>query len=170
MGALELDFVRKRPSWTAWLMLAVGLALAGDAALRLAAAQEEVRQLERRLAGPRVVKAAPKEPMNDALRREFDAARHVLQELTLPWEALFAAVEASIDKDTALLAIEPDAGKGVVRISGEARDYLAILGFMRRLEPAGALAGVHLLNHQIREDVAERPYQFTLAASWRTGP
>jgi len=57
-----------------------------------------------------------------------------------------------------------------VRISGEARNYLAILNLMLRLEEPQVLTGVHLLNHQIREDVAQRPYQFTLAASWRAAP
>jgi Tfp pilus assembly protein PilN len=138
--------------------------------MRLVGAQDELERLQRNAAGPRVVKMAPKQPVNEATRREFDAARRILQELTLPWEPLFRAIESSLDKQTALLAIEPDAGKGMVRITGEARDYLAILAFMRRLEQAGALVAVHLLNHQIREDVAERPYQFILAASWRTAP
>ena len=170
MRALDLDFVRRRPTWPAWLLLAIGIAMAGDAAFSYLRAEDELAHLQRRQAGPRVAIAAPKEPVNEQTRRELDTARRILQELTLPWDPMFRAIEGSLGKDTALLAIEPDASKGSVRINGEARDYLAILGFMRRLEDGGVLAGVHLLNHQVREDTAERPYQFTLAASWRTSP
>jgi Tfp pilus assembly protein PilN len=167
---LDLDLVRRRPGWPGWLMLAVGVALAGDALFSYVGLRDETAQLERRRAGPQLSAKASTEPLTEQTRRELDAARQTLQELALPWEPLFRSIEASIGTDTALLAIEPDAGKRVVRISGEARNYLAILNLMLRLEEPQVLTGVHLLNHQIREDVAQRPYQFTLAASWRAAP
>jgi len=170
MRALDLDLVRRRPAWPAWLMLAIGIALAGDALVSYLGARDEFTQLQRRRAGVLPTVARAKEPVSEQTQRELDAARQTLQELALPWEPLFRAIEGSIDADTALLAIEPDAGKQVVRISGEARNYLAILEFMQRLEQPRVLTGVHLLNHQIREDVAERPYQFTLSAAWRAVP
>jgi Tfp pilus assembly protein PilN len=170
MRALDLDLVRRRPAWPAWLMLAIGIALAGDALVSYLGARDELTQLQQRRAGVLPTVARAKEPVSEQTQRELDAARQTLQELALPWEPLFRAIEGSIDADTALLAIEPDAGKQVVRISGEARNYLAILEFMQRLEQPRVLTGVHLLNHQIREDVAERPYQFTLSAAWRAVP
>ena len=170
MPALDLDFVLRRPTWPAWLLLAVGLVLAADALFGYISARDQIQDLQRRRAGPQLAAAAPKEPLSEQTRRELDAARQVLQELALPWDPLFRSIEASIGADTALLAIEPDAGKRIVRISGEARSYLEILNFMLRLEDLQVLTGVHLLNHQIREEVAERPVQFTLSASWRTLP
>jgi hypothetical protein len=170
MRALDLDLVRRRPAWPAWLMLAVGVALAGEALYDYANLSDELAQIERRRAGMQLAASKPKEPVSEQMQREIDAARQVLRELALPWEALFHSIEGAIGNDTALMAIEPDAGKRVVRVSGEARNYLAILSFMVRLEETQALTGVHLLNHQIRDDVAQRPYQFTLSASWRTLP
>jgi Tfp pilus assembly protein PilN len=170
MRALDLDLVRRRPAWPAWLMLAIGLALSAEAWFGYLDMHDEVDRLQNRRSPPQLTAAAPKEPVNEQTQRELDAARQILRELALPWEALFHAIEASTDNSTAMLAIEPDAGKRVVRISGEARNYLAVLNFMARLEKAQVLGGVHLLSHQIREDVAERPYQFTLAASWRAAP
>lgn len=170
MRALDLDLVRRRPAWPSWLMLMVGLALAGEALFGYMNLRDEFSQLERRRAGPQLSAARSKEPVNEQTQRELDAAQQILRELALPWEALFRSIEGALGSDTALLAIEPDAGKRVVRVSGEARNYLAILSFMVRLESSQALTGVHLLNHQIREDVAQRPYQFTLSASWSTLP
>lgn len=113
--------------------------------------------------------------IDEETRRELDNARQILTQLALPWEPLFGAIEAALTRDTALLAIEPDAAKGVVRISGEARNYPAILVLMRRLEQpvtghGVVLSGVHLLNHDVRDDVPERPLHYTLAARWSTSP
>lgn len=114
-------------------------------------------------------------PIDEETRRELDNARQILTQLALPWEPLFGAIEAALTRDTALLAIEPDAAKGMVRLSGEARNYPAILVLMRRLEQPVAghgvvLSGVHLLSHDVRDDVPERPLRYTVSASWSTGP
>lgn len=170
MRALDLDFVRRRPTWPAWLLLGAGAVLLGDAVLDTLRLHDEIGHWERRRGASSAPAPAPKEAVNEQTRRELGVARQALQELALPWEPLFRSIEASIGKDTALLAIEPDAGKRALRISGEARSYPAILGFMVRLEQAQVLSGVHLISHQLREDVAERPLQFTLVAGWRTEP
>ncbi len=170
MRALDLDLVRRRPAWPAWLMAAIGVALAADALFGYFSLRDEVEQLQHRRSAPRLAAAPAKEAVSEQTLRELNAAQQILRELALPWDALFGAIEAATDGSTAMLAIEPDAAKRVVRISGEARNYLAVLNFMGRLEKTPVLSGVHLLSHQIREDVAERPYQFTLSASWRTTP
>jgi Tfp pilus assembly protein PilN len=108
--------------------------------------------------------------MTEETRREFEAARKLLLELALPWERLFRSIEAAVDKDTALLAVDPDAAKQTLQVTGEARDYLAVLNFMARLEQDRTLTRVHLLSHEVREDAPEQPTQFTLAASWRAEP
>jgi hypothetical protein len=176
---LDLDLVRPGPAWPAWLLLIAGLALAVHSGLGYLALADQQAQLQQRSARPRPALATPTAAVSDETRREFTAAHQILRELALPWEPLFGLIEGALKADAALLAIEPDAGKGVLRIRGEARDYPAILAFMRRLEAPSqtlgaaapqVLSGVHLLNHEIREDVAERPYLFTLAASWRTAP
>lgn len=170
MRTLDLDLVRRRPAWPAWLMAAIGVALAAEALFGYFKLRDEFEQLQNRRGTPQLAAAVPKEPVTEQTQRELNAAQQILRELALPWDALFGAIEAATDGSMAMLAIEPDAGKRVVRISGEARNYLAVLNFMARLETVQVLGGVHLLSHQIREDVAERPYQFTLSASWRTSP
>ncbi len=170
MRALDLDLVRRRPAWPAWAMLALGVLLAAEAGFGVVRLRAEVEQLERRRAQPAVGSVSPKAPLSEPTRRELDAAKRVLQELTLPWEALFSAIEASDGNGTALLAIEPDAAKRSVRISGEARNYPAILAFMQRLEASPTLSGLHLLNHQMREQEAGRPVHFIVAASWKAAP
>jgi Tfp pilus assembly protein PilN len=169
MRTLELDLVRRRARWPGWLLALVGLALALDAGSTWLRLRDEAREAAQQGAA-RAVRTAPPEPMSEQTQREFDAARRVLAELAQPWEQLFRAIEGALDKDTALLAIEPDAGKQALQISGEARHYAAILRFMTRLESSGTLSRVHLLSHEVQDDAPERPTRFTLAASWRAAP
>lgn len=167
MRALRLDFARRAPRWPAWLLLGVGGVLLADALLERQRLQLEVAEQQRRLQGPRVARSAPKEALPEQTQREVDAARRVLQRLSLPWENLLHAIESAVDRDTALLSIAPDAERGELQLVGEARHFGAVLDFVDRLERAPALQQVHLLSHAVREDSPERPLQFTLAARWR---
>lgn len=151
-------------------MLIIGLALAVDAGFNHLRLSGEMDDMQRERGFQKNARPLAREPVSEQTQRELDAARHLLQELTLPWEELFRSIDAAVDRDTALLAIEPDAGKGAVRIVGEARDYLSILNFIVRLEAGQALTRIHLLNHEIREEIPERPYLFTLAANWKATP
>jgi Tfp pilus assembly protein PilN len=169
MRRIELELATARPRWPAWAMAAVGLLLAADAANTWLGLRAQWHDTLRRQ-GALPVRAAAAEPMTDETRREIESARRLLQELSLPWERMFRAVESAVGTDVALLAIEPDAAKQTLQVSGEARDYTAVLAFMARLEDGHQLQRVHLLSHEVRTDAPERPTQFTLSARWRAQP
>jgi Tfp pilus assembly protein PilN len=104
------------------------------------------------------------------MEAEMDYARGVLQQLDVPWDELFEAVEASTNEEVALLGIEPEPRQETVRIIGEAKSYPAVLEYTRRLEESAPLKGVHLQNHQIQTRDRERPVHFVLGATWRRQP
>jgi hypothetical protein len=170
MRRLELDFVKRARLWPLWLLLAIAVLFAFD----IARGYIDLRQ--RLAVGERPVEVEAPPPQADAeslpepVKRELDAARRVLHELSLPWGELFHSVEGAVGEDVAMLSVEPDAGRGQVRITGEARDYLAVLTLMARLEEAGTLTRVHLVSHEIREDDPHRPYYFALIGRWRSAP
>ncbi|WP_397448560.1 pilus assembly protein [Pseudomonas sp. NA-150] len=95
--------------------------------------------------------------------------RKVSQQLRRPWERLFAMLEGLPHNDVALLILTPDARKGQLRISAEARNLEAMLAFHRQLEASGELADVSLLNHEIDAQSPEHPVQFNLSATWEIG-
>ena len=169
MRRLDFDLVRRSARWPGWAVGVVGLALAVDATSQWLDLQHDV---DARAARGSLVaaRALPAEPMTEETRREYDAARRLLLELALPWDRLFRSIEGALGADTALLAVEPDAAKQVLQLSGEARDFQALLAFMARLEDDRTLTRVHLLHHELREDAVERPTAFTLAAHWRAAP
>ncbi len=104
------------------------------------------------------------------LQAEMSQARDVLQQLDVPWDRLFEAVETSTTPEVALLGIEPEPKQETVRIIGEAKTYQTVLAYTRRLEESTPLDGVHLQSHQIQTRDPEHPVHFVLGAAWRRQP
>lgn len=172
MKALDLDLLpRRRVPLAVWLMLLSGVVLVGDGLLRTAELRDELRDSLAAVSPPagrsRPGQAAALDP---ALARELRVAERAVEHLALPWDDLFRQVEAASYERVALLAIEPDAHKRELSITGEALDYLAVLTYVARLGERGMLTDVHLVRHEMREDAPQRPLQFTVAARWKAGP
>jgi len=160
MRRLELDFRRsgRRAGRAAWILLAAALAFAADLAWSWhsltgqIAQQESLARGSTRLAPGRL--AAPRHDQGlhaAAARRRTAAARDTLRRLSVPWDALFGALEAAQSERAWLLSIEPDVQNGTVTLTGEARDYLAALSYVANLESQKALSRVHLAKHETRQ-------------------
>lgn len=104
------------------------------------------------------------------LKTEVKRANAVLSQLALPWDKLFADLDASQRERVALLVIEPDTEKRVIKVTGEARDFAAMLGYITYLQGVPSLTHVYLQNHHIEQQSAERPVRFSLLASWAIKP
>jgi hypothetical protein len=176
MRALQLDYQRdgKPLPWLGQLLLATALAalvlLHGyyqDLKQRSAIWEAKVDHIAR-LSSSRV---RAERPLSEAMARaqmlEVQQANQVLRQLSLPWNALFKAVETSAGSDVALLALEPDTQKGTVRISGEAKHLDAVLDFVKRLGTREVFTSVFLQNHQLQQQDPQRPVRFTLLAVWK---
>ena len=179
MHLLMLDYInrRRRPGRTDIALLATGLlimALSAAAAawvfpsvVTLEAEQAAAHQQEIAIATP-----APPSAMVDTthLRAELNAANSVVGLMSLPWDALFGDIEASENAQVALLAVEPDPDKRTLLITAEAKNFDAMLAYMRRLQTRASLKDVYLKSHQIDLKSAEVPVRFVLAASWVVKP
>ena len=169
MRRIDFQFLPRTRQWPSWALLAVVLFLAFDAASNYLSLRRQLADSQRPPA------ARPARPVDDpaipeSTKRELDAARRIYQELALPWGALFRAVESATGPQAALLSIEPDAARGLVRITGEVKDYPSVIDFMKRLEATGVLERAHLVSHEVRDDQAQRPTFFALVAYWRANP
>ncbi len=108
--------------------------------------------------------------LNGDLGAEIRRANEVLNRITLPWDAMFQAVEWSSGKDVALLAMEPNAERHVVRISAEAKNIPAVMSYLRHLEEQKIFSTVYLQSHQVQQRSADKPVRFTLIATWGATP
>ena len=175
LPALALDFKRTpRPwAWIGVLLLVIGAAwlvqvLNTERALSGQIDLAEARQASMTRHGKMKPAQPPLDPL--ALQQQIQQANAILQQLALPWNALFQTLEATRDKDIALLSIQPDAAKHRVRIGGEAKSLETLLAYIARLEQGRVLNHVYLTSHEVRTQDAEQPVRFTLVANWVVQP
>ena len=169
---LDLDYAREPRSggWIGWLVLIAGLAAVATCSYALVDLTHRATELETRLAMAHrkpasVLQAAQREAQGSRTDETLKYADRVAGQLTLPWEALFRAVEHAGSPAVALLSLEPDAGRRSLRITAEAKDKGAMLGYLERLGADRTLLEVHLQEHEVQSD-ASRPVRFTVLASW----
>ena len=84
------------------------------------------------------------------------------RQLNTPWSALLDALEASLPDDVALVAIEPDAGQGSVRLQVEAKALDTLLAYARELRSIPLFADVNLVKHETNEQDGNRPMRLSL--------
>jgi hypothetical protein len=172
MAQLFLDYQRSNKPFpwagTVLLLLSSGLlALAGIYYQNLTEQTTywELKSGQFQKSAGRRAGSSPRE-IND-MAQEIKHANDVLNQITLPWDKLFQAVEWSSGKDVALLTIEPDAEKHVVKISGEAKNIEAALHYVKHLSDQEIFNSVYLQSHQVQEQNPEKPVRFALIASWK---
>ena len=169
MHRIDLDYM-PRSGTARWLGIVV-LALAALAGAKQVdtyiTAKHEVAQLETRISRIQSrseharVLALP-----ELTIREIRRANDVIEQIALPWDRLFRAVESAAGEKVALLGITPDQKSGIVEVAGEAADLGAMFDYVKRLQRQPSLARVYLLNQKLNERDAQRPVRFTVTASW----
>jgi hypothetical protein len=168
---ITVDFSgRRRPLTLAGSLLLVAGALA------TAAACVEYRRLDASRAGlelklAEVNRRTHRDPAQDARNAGLtDEAGHIAQQLGTPWTHLLAELEAASHdsaSDIALLSVEPDEAKHLVRVTGESRDLARVLAYLERLQSSALLRYPMLESHELRTDDPQRPVRFALSAEWR---
>jgi hypothetical protein len=168
LPSLDFEFVERRGAgWIGWALLVIGALFVADLARTYFTLRNEVPRIEARLTAENRTLPSEKPARNAATAEELTEARAVVARFAAPWPALFAAIEASRIDEVSLLTIEPEASSGHVVITGEARNYLAVLTYVARLEAQAGLGRVHLARHEVRETEPRRPVAFSISARWR---
>jgi len=97
-------------------------------------------------------------------------ANAVAHELARRWDGVFLAIEAASDTEVALLAIEPDGRKGIVRVTAEAKNKTAMLRYLTRLQVRQPLQHMLLEHHEVRVQEPDRPVRFVVSGEWEDMP
>ncbi len=175
MPPLYLDFVKQRPASRLGLgLMVLGVLLLSINLFFWAQLARESSLLKRQLNSLQAAKAlASAAQTNKAAQYVTANSNQLAVELALNglkpqvWNALLGQLESSITQDIALLSIEPNVQTGFVQLRAEAKDYPAILTYMTALDQTKALQEIHLMKHEIQQDVAGTPVSFVLSAVWR---
>jgi hypothetical protein len=173
MRALRLDYcATRRTRSVGAILLLIGALLASVALFEYRAVREELSMQQMKIAEIRQSakrtatgeRGAPGDVA--AAAQELKAAHQALQRLSFRWEDLFNALESAPADGVALLAVEPDPAKGLVKITAEARSAEDMLEYVERLQKADRLADVMLANHQLKTSDPLQPMRFVVVASW----
>ena len=177
-AAFRLDF-RQRPGVVARPLVAAVLvasllagAWVGERTWReaneLADARSQLERSSQRSMGktPRAKRSAPDADTLAAIKR----AAAVADQLEVPWDELFAALEAADARPLGLLGVAPNARDRSLRVNGEARTTAELLAYVERLAAQPALAQVHLVGYSTALRDGVPVVAFSLAASWRPRP
>lgn len=172
MHALRLDFVRpsRRSRSGGVLLLAAAAVAAFSVAFWRAELQSDALALESGLAklerhNTQSLTSVTMR-VDESVERDIHRANEIIDQIALPWDRLFHAVEgAAVDRVT-LLGITPDAKTGTVQVTAETADSEAMFDYVKRLKQQPELTNVYLLQHQREQHSATRPLRFVVTASW----
>lgn len=87
-------------------------------------------------------------------------------QLNLPWRELQDAVAAATPRSVALLALEPDARKHLLKITAETKNSDDMIAYIEELKQQELFSGVLLTRHEVNEQDPNRPLRFQLEAQW----
>jgi hypothetical protein len=174
MRALAIDYLRvgRRTFWARAVLAAVAIAFAIDTVYRYVALNSEIAAATASLARAKPTERSPRLPdrAQSHSAEEYTLARQTISRLAIPWERLFAALEAAHSERIVLIAIEPDAENRTVTVTAEAKDYLAALSYLANVAQQASLTRVHLLHHELRRQASPRPLLFSVSAAWKESP
>ncbi|MBC3873731.1 hypothetical protein [Undibacterium flavidum] len=87
-------------------------------------------------------------------------------QLNLPWNDLFGTLESATPSHIALLAIEPEAKKNLMKGTAEAKNSEDMIAYIRLLKQQKFFLDVILLKHEIMEQDINKPLRFQFLAQW----
>ncbi|MBT9520763.1 MAG: PilN domain-containing protein [Dechloromonas sp.] len=90
-----------------------------------------------------------------------------IMQLNLPWSQFLTAIEKNLSSNVALLGIDPNAERQIVRIEGEAKTAGDMIDFVEQLGRDPFFQDASLLRHQINDSDQNHPFRFTMEVSWR---
>ncbi|MBL0010219.1 MAG: PilN domain-containing protein [Nitrosomonas sp.] len=127
---------------------------------------EHLEKQQQQKTSPRTRGTPRVKEFSQEIRKEIIQANATLDQINLPWEALFDSIERAATEEIALLSLQPTVSNRTLRISGEAKNMSELLDFVEALERELTFENVHLLNYKIKQDNPHRPIVFLLTAAW----
>lgn len=176
MKQLDIDFV-ERPLWllpvtTRQRRILIGIGVAvGLAAM---AVVWQWHQLDQQLddtmqaiaqARLEIVARTPPPPTPLLLsEQQIVAINSAIGQLNTPWSALLDGFERVASDEIALLQIEPDHRRRLVKGVAETKDHQRMLNYLERLGAGAPFAGAIVTRQEVNEKDPNRPLRFMFEA------
>lgn len=178
MKPLRIDFSTPsfmRAVWltspVTWLFGIVGAGLCISMALHAASLQQKrqtlqdhLRQMQARLTAHRV----QSEPVikSTISENQVNAINAAVGQLNLPWGDVFNTIESATPVTIALLSLEPDAKRHLLKGWAEAKTTDDMIAYIESLRGQPFIQVVMLIRHEINEQDPNKPLRFQFEAQW----
>lgn len=152
-----------------WMLVALGLALGvgGMIAVRdltqLQGAHQATLEQRQAQADAHAAVAPRKLSISEA---QADAVNSAIQQLNLPWSSLLTAIERATPSTVALLELEPDAKRHLVKGVAETSTTGVMFAYITSLKHQPILGNVILTKHEANDQDEHRPLRFEFDAVW----
>jgi Tfp pilus assembly protein PilN len=173
MPHLPIDFSRSRakPAPTGMILLIAASAMLLASGERLWRAYENNDRAQVEMDTARHQSLAQKNkviaPVTPAVKLAEKQGETILRELTVPWQDLLAIVEDYRDHDVALIGIDQNPAQSQIRITAEAKDFDAMIAYLKYLQRSVLLREAVLNSHLVETNVAGTPVRFQVTAIWK---
>jgi Tfp pilus assembly protein PilN len=94
------------------------------------------------------------------------AVNAAILRLNVPWRELEDAIGAATPANIALLALDPDPKKQLLKITAEARNSDDMVGYVQVLKQQEFFTGAALVRHEIGEQDPNHPIRFQVEVQW----
>lgn len=181
MKRLHIDFAPKSTRATlarihplAWITLAAALAIGTHTALTytsLSRREERVAAELRRMQSQLSAQTVRKQPPKAAAipEQQAHAINAAIAQLNLPWRDMLDAVEAATPSTIALITLEPDAKKRILKATAEAKTGDAMIAYIEDLKRQPFFRFVALTKHEVNMQDPNKPLRFQFEAQWGEG-
>lgn len=96
-----------------------------------------------------------------------DAINAAVHQLNVPWRDILDAIEQATPHHIALLGIEPDSSRQLIRITGEARSTDSMLAYLEQLNRSTFFSAAAMSQHITNEQDPQKPLRFTIEAYYQ---
>lgn len=178
MSEIRIDFappsLRRRiasASILTWLIMITGISLSASAAWSiygLIESYETQAMTTSRLQSKLSRRSLPAPVVEKVTIPELQAiaVNHAIAQLNLPWRDVLDAIEAATPKTIALLALEPDAKRNLIKGSAEAKSSSEMIAYIEELKHQAFFVSVILNKHEINERDPNKPLRFQFEVQW----
>jgi Tfp pilus assembly protein PilN len=99
---------------------------------------------------------------------ETSALNVAIQEIVLPWSALFKSLESANNPEIKLLALEPNPKQRTLHITAVALNYESMLRYVDALAQQNTLKDVVLQSQESTDMDGQKVVRFEIGAVWKT--
>ncbi len=105
-------------------------------------------------------------PKTNFSAAQASAVNGAIEQLNLPWNGLFDVISQATPNSVALLELEPDAKRHVIKGVAEVASSEGMIDYIRRLKRQGFFGKVILTKHEISSQDPNKPLRFFFEAEW----